>query len=666
MIPYWDNQNLRTLPEGSSCDVQSFLAENKSTEQEQKMGKQISWKEQIRRAVEFDEVVPGLLRLLGFDGIELWILDNKNQRITMICNSLAKGISMDYWTKYSGMYTFRIGSGLIGRVFLSEASEWQQDVSIIDRDVFHRTAGAKLHGVKGVVGICAFTQSGDKLVICLFSSKPVACSRERKNFAETMVRQWIGGKQGLVTTPVMNSGGFVGGAAEFKGNSQPSQQQQQQQQQQQHQQNSALGSAWNPDSVVSQTTQNPMSLLRLNLLENFLGTFKPVIAKLAFDGAEIWIEESPGSGALLHGTTIATGKWHQEWASYSTQFKFASERSMIGRVLHTMMPEWQSDVAELPVSEFPRAPGARRCGVHGMAGMFYQTSEGLRSVICLFSSEKVDFNEQRKAAILEMLRLWSIGLTPSSVPPPEVMARSNSHPSLSSISTMGSFDWMDENMFKVGMDISRNKNKKKEKCYTCKYCSKSFHKKGNWQVHLRTHTKEKPFACIDCGRQFTQKSNMKRHRQKIHSVIEGLSKSNKSADKKANETKIPNKILNSSNIAKKSCRTPVDVKPRLSGAGATAVPPVDTVKMRVEVKQGEKASPPSISSPNSVSSAGSKRTRTSELSGMDTSNSSAKRRNLGNKDDSLANLVPPLSQIQLPPAAEVPPMDINPPSIWWN
>eukprot|EP00954_Amorphochlora_amoebiformis_P013443 1055542-Amorphochlora_amoeboformis.AAC.1 len=444
MIPYWDNQNLRTLPEGSSCDVQSFLAENKSTEQEQKMGKQISWKEQIRRAVEFDEVVPGLLRLLGFDGIELWILDNKNQRITMICNSLAKGISMDYWTKYSGMYTFRIGSGLIGRVFLSEASEWQQDVSIIDRDVFHRTAGAKLHGVKGVVGICAFTQSGDKLVICLFSSKPVACSRERKNFAETMVRtilhylgfhlidvrQWIGGKQGLVTTPVMNSGGFVGGAAEFKGNSQPSQQQQQQQQQQQHQQvhrqhtttfltrsnsNSALGSAWNPDSVVSQTTQNPMSLLRLNLLENFLGTFKPVIAKLAFDGAEIWIEESPGSGALLHGTTIATVKRNYIFMQVShfsisskirvsgtksgpvtvpnsslqakgqnrqivrrkqTNTPILNPRSMIGRVLHTMMPEWQSDVAELPVSEFPRAPGARRCGVHGMAGMFYQTSEG--------------------------------------------------------------------------------------------------------------------------------------------------------------------------------------------------------------------------------------------------------------------------------------------------
>jgi len=81
--------------------------------------------------------------------------------------------------------------------------------------------------------------------------------------------------------------------------------------------------------------------------------------------------------------------------------------------------------------------------------------------------------------------------------------------------------WIDYNN-EVGdygsRSVKATRGKRKERCYTCEYCAKVFHKKGNWQVHLRTHTKEKPFTCIDCGRQFTQKSNMKRHRQKIHGV----------------------------------------------------------------------------------------------------------------------------------------------------
>jgi len=50
-----------------------------------------------------------------------------------------------------------------------------------------------------------------------------------------------------------------------------------------------------------------------------------------------------------------------------------------------------------------------------------------------------------------------------------------------------------------------------KRLHECKFCGKTFTKKGNWRAHLRVHTQEKPFVCGLCGRGFSQKSNMKRH-----------------------------------------------------------------------------------------------------------------------------------------------------------
>mmetsp|Transcript_17577 Transcript_17577/g.26338 ORF Transcript_17577/g.26338 Transcript_17577/m.26338 type:complete len:649 (+) Transcript_17577:86-2032(+) len=498
------------------------------------------WKRNIQHSVNFDMVAPGIITLLGFDGIEMWGMESKTGNIIMLAD-VVRNESVLNWSRYSAVYKFQSGKGMVGRVYRTGNSEWKSNVSKAQTVVFNRNEGAEKLGIKGVGCIRCDTSMGVEVVIFLYSRRELTFSQDRIAFIEGMISKWISNGNKTQTFYSTNSNSAQKDGPRFSTDAKSKSSV------------SSMEISENQQDLGTQqelkTNNRQGTLMRLMVLDLFLSSFGGITKHLRFDGSEIWIEDNPGSGILHHGGTIATKPLHKEWASYSTRFKFANDRSMIGRILASTRPEWQPDVSHLSVSVFTRVNGARRYGVRGMGGVYCRTRQGLQFVIGLFSGNRVVFTKERKRAILKMVEIWAQGSIPGPQKPIKIISRTESvlpapvpmetqNNQNNIFPTVSLNKWVDMQADKQkGAAIVRYMNgsphstnsaptsntrttkRGKQRCrYVCNYCEKVFHKKGNWQAHLRTHTKEKPFACTACGRQFTQKSNMKRHMFKIHKI----------------------------------------------------------------------------------------------------------------------------------------------------
>lgn len=49
------------------------------------------------------------------------------------------------------------------------------------------------------------------------------------------------------------------------------------------------------------------------------------------------------------------------------------------------------------------------------------------------------------------------------------------------------------------------------KLLVCKFCMKTFERRGHLLDHMNSHTGERPYVCAFCSKGFTQKTNCKRH-----------------------------------------------------------------------------------------------------------------------------------------------------------
>lgn len=116
--------------------------------------------------------------------------------------------------------------------------------------------------------------------------------------------------------------------------------------------------------------------------------------------AELWL---PDRGLLRCVATVASAG-QRGFADYSRSISLVPGFGLPGRVVSSGRPAWIVDVQE--DRNFPRAPAARRFGVHGAAGVPIAHGAAVVGVLCGYAPKAVE----RDDALLERMAAMAAGL----------------------------------------------------------------------------------------------------------------------------------------------------------------------------------------------------------------------------------------------------------------
>ncbi|GAB5368368.1 hypothetical protein AAMO2058_001313300 [Amorphochlora amoebiformis] len=164
-----------------------------------KINNKLTWKARIKEACNFDLFAPGLITMLGFDGIELWAMDPKNGDVVNIADTVRDEYLLK-WSWDSNSWKLAAGKGMIGRVFLTGVAEWADNIATVGNDKFLRCPTAQKIGVKGVGVVPSYAPTGDKVIVFLYSRKELGFDKDkgRQQFIEDLIGQWMQNGKGSV------------------------------------------------------------------------------------------------------------------------------------------------------------------------------------------------------------------------------------------------------------------------------------------------------------------------------------------------------------------------------------------------------------------------------------------------------------------------------------
>ena len=70
-------------------------------------------------------------------------------------------------------------------------------------------------------------------------------------------------------------------------------------------------------------------------------------------------------------------------------------------------------------------------------------------------------------------------------------------------------------MFGRKTRADKDRRRKSDYTFECRFCKKSFTTSGHLQTHQRIHTRDRPFECRFCKKTFTQSGSLQKH-ERIH------------------------------------------------------------------------------------------------------------------------------------------------------